>query len=175
MAVSAVQAAPTTVINFDDLVIMEGRSPLPDGYAGVNWDPEWFYWSWDNDPYNPSSPSTRISSWNYGGWIDFSPLGTPVIFEGAYLSGYDITEVHFEGYLDGNLVGTSSALLPSSTPTFLAANFGSPVDYVNVVSTSYDFFALDDVTFQQVPAPGALLLGSLGLGCVSWLRRRRTL
>ncbi len=144
----------STVVDFDELEGGDAGSSLSGAYKTsslpeVIWDPNWFYWDWDQDPYTPHSPETRISSLEYGGWIDFSALPQDVDFIGAWISGYNLTEVHFEGYNEGVLVGTSATLKPSATPTFLAANFGGPVDKVVVVSTQFNFFCMDDVEYVE--------------------------
>jgi hypothetical protein len=72
---------------------------------------------------------------------------------------------------------SDSLVLIDDTPSFWGV-----IDMDGIASISFDAsgepnVGFDAVSFGQavIPAPGALLLGSIGMGIVSWLRRRKTL
>lgn len=153
-------AADTQVVlNFNE--VTDFVDPIPTGYAGLNWESGWYAY---NIPYQanykPHSAPTYISfvyDSKSKAWIDFSPLGTDVIFEGAWFGGHSETgTIWFEGWRDGELVATSGSItVQQYSSIYLPANFGERVDMVYVCvgsQTRMDEFSMDDLTYT-IPEP----------------------
>ena len=58
--------------------------------------------------------------------------------------------------------------------SFVANASTTTLKFTSLDSTAYGP-ALDNVSITYIPAPGAILLGSLGAGLVGWMRRRRAI
>ena len=88
--------------------------------------------------------------------------------------GYIVRLFDPTGYVGFYPVNTSP-LVGHSEGQFSYSGPGITMAIIDFDELSASRFALDNLTFNTIPAPGAILLGSIGLGVVSWLRRRRTL
>jgi hypothetical protein len=121
------------------------------------------------------------------------PTGEPdfdSIFQGDFWITFTTPAIEVEfisGYWDQVGSGVINVFDPYLNPL---ASLTNTTTGVNVTSLSgmgrigYIYFNsiadgagadIDNLAFQPIPAPGAILLGSIGVGLVSWLRRRRTL
>jgi len=86
----------------------------------------------------------------------------------AYDSGGSVVDHTATGVLWKNDVETLTVSDAGGIAYIIAYGLYHNADYS-------DTLGLDNMQWEPIPAPGAILLGSIGIGIVGWLRRRRTL
>jgi hypothetical protein len=175
------RAAPTTLITFDEFpvgtIIDTQYAPL-----GV--------------VFLPGDITPRLPQISMNGAMPTMPVlratGEPdfYIFQGDFYIRFPSPAVDVQfisGYWDaigtgiidvygpyGNLLASLSNTITGVNTTDLSALGKIGMIYFNSVSDVAGA-DLDNLSFSPIPAPGAIVLGGIGLGLISWLRRRRTL
>ena len=90
--------------------------------------------------------------------------------------GLDITTKPGSTVTIGGSVSDSLALT-SDTPLFWGVIDMDGITSISFNASGEPLVGFDAVSFGQavIPAPGAIVLGAIGVGLIGWLRRRRTL
>ena len=162
------------------------------GTAGINFGVDYSYGGIEGIFDNGGGDEGAIGGINAANVLDLFTdvdgaivaLGTTTQARTSYLSieaghaaaGYLLLEVF-------NLNGTLITSVLNGPPLGPHGRMTMTIDRGGVYDIAFfrvsgtDTYGVDQVDMEQpvIPAPGAILLGSIGVGFVSWLRRRRTL
>lgn len=106
-------------------------------------------------------------------WMQFPASMLNVTFDSGYWDGVGTAVVDVYDPAMGLLTSLSNT--NTGVFTFGISGLG-PIGYVYFNSIADPAGGdIDNLAFNAIPAPGALLLGALGAGLVGWMRRRRAM
>jgi hypothetical protein len=136
----------------------------------------------DPDLIGTASGNTfDVVKWT-GDWasltFDFDPKF--VVTDVTFVYGGNLNSIDIE-ILDSsdNVLDSLSAVTDQGDPigpVTLEAGIGNSIYQLRWKDPDkLELAQLDNISLTVIPAPGAILLGSIGVGFVGWLRRRRTL
>lgn len=168
-------AASADVATFDDITTGPWVN-IPNGYHGFEWDTFAVVDGAGEQPgtgYETGIVSGKYVAYNK--WAEVATVSDGMFdFNGAFLTSAWIPSlpVQVDGYLAGNPIYSRIVVVNDSGPTWVQFDFLG-VDRLRFGSLDLSQFVMDDFTYSNViPAPGAVLLGAIGLGMVGWLKRR---